>query len=219
MTAAGDVHPPTHPAFVIGLITQDRQNRVTRESLALKWMMSLKSAADTIKFTTQKVMRMATGPLMRRYKLNIAPFTKYRQLKATFYIDPLYGKVPSMLGNKLAQVFTSGDFIFVAPMKSKADRGLGLMDLCDEHGIPAELRYDNAKKEIMPGTMMQRVMKNFYIIGRSAEPYTQQQNKCEGQFREWQYQSKRRMVKTNAPASLWDFCIVNESDPPCTWNE
>jgi len=117
-------------------------------------MMSLKSAADTIKFTTQKVMRMVTGPLIRRYKPNIAPFTKYRQLKATFYTETLYRKVPSLLGNKLAQVFPSWDFIFVAPMKSKADGGLGLMDLCDEHGIPAELRYDNAKEEIMPGTTM-----------------------------------------------------------------
>mmetsp|Transcript_15996 Transcript_15996/g.23839 ORF Transcript_15996/g.23839 Transcript_15996/m.23839 type:complete len:1130 (+) Transcript_15996:7540-10929(+) len=175
-------------------------------------MMSLKSAADTIRFTTQKVMRMATGPLMRRYKPNIAPFTKYRQLKATFYTDPLYGKVPSLLGNKLAQIFTSGDFIFVSPMKSKADGGNGLVDLCDEYGIPAELRYDNAKEETLPGTKMQRVMKDFYIKGRSSEPYTQQQNKCEGQIRELQYRTKRRMVKTNAPASLWDFCIVTESE-------
>ena len=125
MVPVGDVHPPTHPAFIIGSVTRDRHHRVTQESLASKWMMSLKSAADTIRFTTQKVMRMATGPLMRRYKPNIAPFTKYRQLKATFYTDPLYGKVPSLLGNKLAQVFTSGDFIFVSPMKSKADGGNG----------------------------------------------------------------------------------------------
>ena len=64
----------------------------------------------------------------------------------------------------------------------------------------------------MPGTTMQRVIKNFYIIGRSAEPYMQWQNKSEGQIRELQYRSKCRMVKTNALASLWDFCIVNESE-------
>ena len=50
-----------------------------------------------------------------------------------------------MLGNKLAKVFTSGDFVFVANMKSKEYLGICLMDLCDEHGIPEELIYDNAK--------------------------------------------------------------------------
>jgi len=48
MTTMRDVHPPTHPAFVIGLVTQDRHHCVTEESLASKLM---KSAADTIKFT------------------------------------------------------------------------------------------------------------------------------------------------------------------------
>ena len=88
---------------------------------------------------------MSTGPLMRRCNPNIAPFTKYRQLNATFYTDPLYGKVPSLLGNKLEEVFTFGEFIFIASMKSKADGGIGLMDICDKHGIVEETRYDNSK--------------------------------------------------------------------------
>jgi len=112
--------------YIIASVTKDRHHSVTKESLASKWMVILKSATDTIKFTTQKVMRIATGPLMRKYKPKIAPFGKYRQLKAIFYKNPLYVKVPSLLGNKLDQVFTSGDFIFVSPMKSKADGGDGL---------------------------------------------------------------------------------------------
>ena len=203
---------PTHPAFSLSSVTHERHHKVTQESLASKWMIGIKAASDTIRFTTQKVMRMATGPLMRRYKPNIAPFTKYRQLKATFYTDPLYGKVKSVTGNKLAQVFTSGDFIFVSPMKSKADGGHGLVDLCDEIGIPAELRYDNAKEETLPGTLMQKVMRAFYIIGRATEPHTQSQNKSEGQIRELQYRTKRRMIRNSVPAPLWDFCIVTESE-------
>ena len=41
------------------------------------------------------------------------------------------------------------------------------MDLCGDHDIPEELRYDNSKEESMPGTMMQRIMnkkRNFYTL-------------------------------------------------------
>ena len=40
-------------------------------------------------------------------------------------------------------MFTSGEFVFVAPMNSKAYGGIGVMDLCDEHAITEELIYDN----------------------------------------------------------------------------
>ena len=85
------------------------------------------------------------------------------------------------------------------------------MDIHDKHGVPEELRYDNIKEESMPGTMIQRTMRNFYIIGRSSGLYTQQQNKCEGHIRDLQYQSKRQMINTNAPAPLWDLYIVTKS--------
>ena len=88
---------------------------------------------------------METAPLMSIYKPNIVPFKKYHHLKATLYTYPLYVKVASLLGNKFAQVFTPGDFILVAPMKSKEDGGIGLTDICNEHGITAELRYDYSK--------------------------------------------------------------------------
>ena len=72
-------------------------------------------------------------------------------------------------------------------MKLKVDGGIGLTDICDKHGIPSELRYDNSKEESMPGTMIQIIMSNFYIIGRPSETYTQQHNKREGNIRDLKY--------------------------------
>ena len=107
-------------------------------------------------------------------------------MKATLYEYPLYGKVPSLLGNKLAQVFNSGDFIFVAPMNPKAYLGIGLTYICDEPGITEELIYDNTKEEPMPVNMTKIRMRNFYIIGSSSEPYNQQQNMRERHIRDLQ---------------------------------
>ena len=52
----------------------------------------------------------------------------------------------------------------------------------DECVIEEELRYNNTKEDSISGTMIQIIMRTFYIIGRSSDPYTQQQNKCEGQM-------------------------------------
>ena len=130
-----NLHPPNHPAFVIGSVTQDIHHRIIQESLTSKCRMILKLAADTIQFTTQKLMWMETGPLIFRYKSNISPFTNFHQLKAILYTDPLYWKFPSLLVNKPAQVFVSGGFIFAVPIKSKADGVIGITDLCDDHVI------------------------------------------------------------------------------------
>ena len=96
----------------------------------------------------------------------------------------MYGNVLSLLVNKIAQVFTSGEFTFVATMKSRADGEIGIMDICDKHGIPLELRYDHAKKKPTPVTIMQRITGNFYRVGRSIDSHTQQQNKCERKIRD-----------------------------------
>ena len=40
----------------------------------------------------------------------------------------------------------------------------------------------------MPENMIQRIMRNFYIIGRSSKTYIQEHNKCEGQIRDLKYQ-------------------------------
>ena len=116
-TEIGNINPPNHPAFIIGSVTWYRQNHITQKLPELKWMTSLKSAADTIQFITQKAMQMETGAMMHIYKPYVYPFTKYNHLKETFYTDTLYGKVPPLLEDKLSQVFTSREFIFVAPIK------------------------------------------------------------------------------------------------------
>ena len=81
------------------------------------------------------------------------------------------------------------------------------MDLCDEHCVISGLRYDNAKEESILVMIIQRIISNFCIIGRSSDLYTQQHNNYEGHIKKFQYQSKWRMIQTITPYPLWDFCI------------
>ena len=64
----------------------------------------------------------------------------------------------------------------------------------------------------MPIIMMQIIMRSFYIIGISSDPYTQQHIKFQGKIMKFKYQSKRLLIKTNATAILWDFWIITESE-------
>ena len=49
-------------------------------------------------------------------------------------------------------------------MKLKLDGVIVIINLCDDHGIPEDLGYDNAKEKLMPETMIQRRNRNFYVI-------------------------------------------------------
>ena len=64
----------------------------------------------------------------------------------------------------------------------------------------------------MPGSMMQIIPSKFYIKVSSSDTYTQQNNKCEGQIKDFWYQSKLLIINTKAPDLIWYLCIVTESE-------
>ena len=55
----------------------------------------------------------------------------------------------------------------------------------------------------MYGTIMQIIKSKLYIIVRSSDPYTEQQNKCEGHIRELKFLSKLQMIQTNSLSPIW----------------
>jgi hypothetical protein len=78
--------------------SKERQTLVTPEDLSEQWSIGLGQARETLKRTTQRILRLAVMPLARRYRADRI-FEK-RQLLGKWCIDTLDGRVASKDGNR-----------------------------------------------------------------------------------------------------------------------
>ena len=120
-----------------------RHTPISPEAISRIWNIGLETAQRTLRGTTQDGVRTALHPITRRYRVDHIHLHRQR-LNATFYTDTLLSKVPSIRGNKCAQVFTDGRFTAVYPLKSKAMAGDALREFSSDVGIPDTLVADLA---------------------------------------------------------------------------
>ena len=126
--------------MVSDVISNKRHHGTDANLLSRKWEIGLRKAKDTIAKTTQLNIRSALLPLTRRYRTDLLP-QRLKRLSTRFYTDTAYSKIgDSIQGNTCVQIFTDGDgSIFAYPLKSKADCGDSLQELCSQVGVPREL--------------------------------------------------------------------------------
>ena len=102
LVSAVNVHviKPAHKTTILGTpiptpniasITQERHHKLTPEYLSQKWNIGLNTEKKTMKVTTQLGVRLALGPLTRRYCIDIMQ-QNLRRLNTTFYTDTLFTK-------------------------------------------------------------------------------------------------------------------------------
>jgi len=95
--------------------SKERHKSVTPEDLSERWLNGLGQARETLKRTTQRIVRSAVMPLARRYRADRI-FEK-RQLRGEWLTDTLDGRVTSKDGRWYSQVFANrGYFATVYPM-------------------------------------------------------------------------------------------------------
>ena len=101
---------------------KSRHSLVTPEDLSEQWLIGLKRAKDTIRNTTQRILRSALLPLARRYRAD--RMYERPRIRGVVYTDTMDGQHKSLEGNKYAKVFAT-DFHFSAvyPMESKGHAG------------------------------------------------------------------------------------------------
>jgi hypothetical protein len=75
---------------------------VKSEDLAKKWIVGHRVAEDTVKVTTQSLIRNVIHPIERRFRTKAATL-RYDQLKCRFYSDTFFSKEKSLLGNSCGQ--------------------------------------------------------------------------------------------------------------------
>ena len=110
-------------------VSTERHTSVTPEELSERQGIGFQQAKETLKRTTQKIVRSATMPLGRRYRA-YRHFDKPR-LREDWSTDTLDGCVVSKSGNRYGQVFANKSyFAAIYPMDSKGKSGEALRIFC-----------------------------------------------------------------------------------------
>jgi len=196
--ALGD--KPTPNTFV----STERHSDVTPQDLAERWLIGLAQAAETLKHTTQRMVRSALLPLGRRLKADRI-FERHR-LRGDWYSDTVFGPVKSKDGNTCGQIFANGAyFATFYPMDSKSKAGDALRVFCNEFGVPDRLIVDGAQEQVGKRTEFQKQVTKHNIDLHISEPGRHNQSPSEGVTREMKRKWYRIMFKKRVPKQLWDY--------------
>ena len=115
--------------------TSERKSTVSASDLSERWFIGLKQATQTIKSTSQWLLRSAILSLAQRYRTN-RMYDRPR-LRGVVYTDTMRGHIKSLDGNKYAQIFATEEFFVAAYlMESKTLAGNALKEFVTNYGVP-----------------------------------------------------------------------------------
>ena len=182
----------------------ERKQNVSVADISERWFIGLRQAANTIKATSQRLLRSAILPLARRYRAD--RMYERPRFHGVVYTDTLNGKVTLLDGNKYAQVFATTDFFAtVYPMDTKAKAGDALKEFITDFGVPDKIVMDGASEQTgWKTTFMQQIRKH-HIDFPITEPERYNQSKAEGVIREIRKKWFSVMTKSAVPKRLWDY--------------
>ena len=191
---------PTAPTFQ----SKSRHSSVTPEDLSERWLIGLKRAKDTIRNTTQRILRSALLPLASRYRAD--RMYERPRVRCVVYTDTMDGQHKSLDGNKFTQVFAT-DFHFSAvyPMESKGHAGDALKQFITDFGLPDKIICDGSKEQTKRGTSFMEQVRKHHIDLHTTEPHRHNQSKVEGVIWELWKNWFRTMHRKPVPKRLWDY--------------
>ena len=187
-----------------------RKCRVGPETLARRWNITVAQAECTLRATTQENIRTPVSPLVRRFRTDTFPDVK--RLNDTFYSDTMFSKHKSLQGNSCAQVFGSGDFIYVHPMRMKSEAGDALQHFHEDIGCPRKMIVDNAKEQVEKGSEFYKRSRKCGTFIKQTEPYTPRQNLAENWIGRLKRRWRKRTSQQYIHPRLWDYLLVYESE-------
>jgi len=176
-----------------------------------KWQVNLSTTAHVAKKTLENTTRLASvqmaGRLRRHLKARF-PALNVRRLNEKVYTDTFYASVPSVKGNKCAQIFSSSSgCVAIYPMKRESQFPDILLEEIKSHGAPKQIVSDNANAEI--STKVKNVLNQYMIRQGTTEPHSPWQNRAERAIQSIKYTARRLMRENSAPANLWDYALVH----------
>eukprot|EP00978_Attheya_sp_CCMP212_P022661 scaffold67994_cov67-Attheya_sp.AAC.2 len=175
-----------HEVYSVGIAAinaKERHYRVTPDIIAKRFGCGIETAQKTLVTTSQYGVRQATHPLTRRYRTDLLQL-KYHRLSNYWCTDAMFPDVKSVKGDKAAQVYTNGDFIWVYSMKLKSETGESLQVFSKDVGLPRRLIFDGAAEQMGFDTDFMKRIRWSHVEWKNTEPYTPWQNRAENAIRE-----------------------------------
>ena len=133
------------------------------------------------------------------------------RINVTMGMITMFSKVKLLRHNICAQVYTTGKYTMVQPMKYKTGDSIrnSLWELCNGVGIPAELIADLASAQEGAKTKFMALVKKMRIIVHWSEKGRHLQNhKVDGEISLLKQRWYNIMDQRRVPKRLWDFGLV-----------
>ena len=184
--------------------TSERKSTVSASDLSEWWFIGLKQATQTIKSTSQRLLRLAILPLAPRYRAD----RMYERpwLHGVVYTNTMHGHFMSLDGNKYAQIFATEDYFAAAPLnESKALSGDALKEFITDYGVPDKTIMDGAGEQTGKRSTFKEQVRKHHIDYHVTEPEQYNQSRVEGVIREIRKKWFRVMTKQYVPKRLWDY--------------
>ena len=109
-------------------------------------------------------------------------------------------------------MLTKKVFVYVFPMRSKAEAGDSLGNVVKDIGIMNEIHFDNAMEQVGKNIESTINFRKYNIHVYSTDPYLPWQNKAKNQIQIIKGISHMRASRSWFPKILWDFLLVWESE-------
>ena len=163
---------------------------------------------QTIDQTTQWGVALDSFPMKRHLKSR-NPALNVPRRHEPVATDTIFSDTPAVdSGVKQAQVFVGRDSLVadVYPMKSGKQFLNTLEDNIRRRGAMDKLLSDSAKTEISKKVM--GILRAYHISNWHSEPYHQNQNPAEWQYRTIKSWTNTVMNRSGAPANCWLLCMI-----------
>ena len=194
-----------------GTVGSSRGKAVDALTLAKRWNISLDLAKKTVQATTQRSVRQNPD---RKHEVRFPTndrMLRYPRMSFDLFTDTLLASTKSLRGNKGGQAFATpwgwGRFY---PTRTKGQAHETLNVLFKTEGVPPRMIMDNSWEQgAGPRGSLEwkRKLRAADCLAHWIEPYSPWQNACETNIRECKRGVARKMLATNTPKQLWDYCM------------
>lgn len=179
---------------------------MTPELLAKTWSIGRTVADKTLRATTQRAVRTVASPTVeRRWPTGDRPL-RHKRLHHQVFHNTMIANVKYLRGNTCCEIYAT-DFGWsrAFPIAKIAEVHETLDLFLSRYGIPEALVSDNHNVYI--GGIFKKKAKEAGVFCKVTDPYSQWQNRAEGEIREIKRLAGQWMVQTKRPRILWDYTI------------